>query len=407
MQSGASQSNKIVPLESLRGVAAFIVVAGHFVLGFFPQYHGVAPGAIPGKQLQELPWFVFINSVAWVNFFFVLSGFVLSYRFFSTRSNTRLFYSAVKRWPRLFPLALISTILSFLLIKLGLYTYYSASRVTQSNWMENLAWSSKGGRFEVTFWEAFSQGFYKTFFFGESFLNSSLWTMHYEFIGSLIVFAIIPLFNRKKLSTGVFIYLIALALVVFGPTLGSFETALIIPFLTGCFFSFYFVQHRNSVDHERPNIIILILALIFSFIALGFLGPPKGFYSFLNVVPLEYLTLFQISLHTLASIILVYYVLVHKGMYRILDGKVGRFLGRISFALYVIHVPIMFSVSTAIFLKLVPSFGHTLSAFMTFFASLPILLFVSWLMSLLDEKWRIKINHLSSIKANLRMFATK
>ena len=407
MQPGASLSNKIVPLESLRGVAALIVVAGHFVLGFFPQYHGVAPGAIPGKQMQEFPWFVFINSVAWVNFFFVLSGFVLSYRFFSTRSNDRLFYSAIKRWPRLFPLALISTISSFLLIKLGFYTYYSASRVTQSNWMENLAWSSKGGWFEVTFWEAFSQGFYKTFFFGESFLNSSLWTMHYEFIGSLIVFAIIPIFNRKKLCTGVLVYLTAVAAVVFCPTIGFFENTLIIPFLSGCFFSFYFAQHRNFLGNQRPNSMIFILALAFSLIALGFLGPPKGFYRFLNVVPIQYLTLFQISLHTLASIILIYYVLVHKGLYRILDGKVGRFLGRISFALYVIHVPIMFSVSTAIFLKFVPSFGHTWSAFMAFFASLPILLFVSWLMSLLDEKWRKQVNQISSLKDRLRFSTIK
>jgi len=75
-----------------------------------------------------------------------------------------------------------------------------------------------------------------------------------------------------------------------------------------------------------------------------------------------------------------------------LDGRLGRFLGRISFALYVIHIPIMFSVSTAVFLKLLPSLGYGWSVTVAFLATLPILLLVSWLMSLLDEVWCKKVN---------------
>lgn len=387
-----SNSKKIVPLESLRGIAAFIVFVGHFILGFLPQYHGVAPGGISGKQLQESPLFFFINGSGWVTFFFVLSGFVLSYRFYAQRTNDGLAGAIIKRWPRLFPLALISTVFSFLMIKFGLYTYYEASQVTQSDWMANLAWGSKGGVFEITFWEAFTQGFFTTFFRGDQFLNSSLWTMHYEFIGSLIVFGMIPLFNGQRFLNGLLMYVIAIAVVTFSPISKGFSPLFMIAFISGCFFSFYYAQHRNSVTDEQPNSILFILGLAFSFLALGFLSPAKGFYSFLNVIPNEYLTLFQVSVHTIASIILIYYALNHNGLYRMLDGKLGRFLGRISFALYVIHVPILFSVSTAVFLKLVPTFGHAYSAVIAFFATLPILLLVSWLMSLLDERWCKKVN---------------
>ncbi len=388
----ASETKKITPLESLRGIAAFIVFIGHFVLGFLPQYHGLAPAGIPGKQLQESPLFFFINGSGWVTFFFVLSGFVLSYRFYTQRTNDHLAAAVIKRWPRLFPLALISTIFSFLMIEFGLYSYFQASQITQSDWMAKLAWGSKGGAFEVTFWEAFTQGFFTTFFRGDLFLNSSLWTMHYEFIGSLIVFGMIPIFNQQKLLNGFLMYLIAIAVILLSPISNGFLPLFMIAFVSGCFFSFYLAQHRNSRGNNQPNLILFILGITFSFLALGFLSPAKGFYSFLNVIPNEYLKLFQICAHTLASIILIYYALNHDTIYRMLDGRLGRFLGRISFALYVIHIPIMFSVSTAVFLKLLPSLGYGWSVTVAFLATLPILLLVSWLMSLLDEVWCKKVN---------------
>ena len=386
------EHKKIASLESLRGIAAFIVFFGHFILGFVPQYHGLAPAGIPGKQLQETPLFFFINGSGWVTFFFVLSGFVLSYRFYSQRTNEHLAAAIIKRWPRLFPLALISTLFSFLMIEYGLYSYYQASQITQSDWMAKLAWGGKGGAFEVTFWEAFTQGFFTTFFRGDQFLNSSLWTMHYEFIGSLVVFGMIPIYNGQKLINGFLIYLIAIAVIIFSPINNGFLPLFMIAFVSGCFFSFYLAQHQYIKSKNQPSLILFSLGLIFSFLALGFLSPAKGFYNFLNIIPSEYLTLFQISIHTIASLILIYYALNHNGLYRILDGRVGRFLGRISFALYVIHVPILFSVSTAVFLRLMPSIGYTYSVVVAFFITLPILLLLAWLMSLLDEKWCRKVN---------------
>jgi len=387
-----SSTNKIAPLESLRGIAAFIVFAGHFVLGFLPHYHGVAPGGIEGKQLQESPLFFFFNGSGWVTFFFVLSGFVLSYRFYSLGNNKGLAHSLIKRWPRLFPLALISTLLSFVLIKFGLYSYFEASQITKSDWMSKLAWSVKGGVFEISFWEAFTQGFFVTFFRGDNFLNTSLWTMHYEFIGSLIVFGMIPLFNGQSLLTGFIMYLVSLAVIIFSPISEGFIPLFMIPFISGCFFSFYLVQIKSVSSPKGHNSLFFFLGLVYSFFALGFLSPAKGFYEFLNTIPNEYLMLFQICIHSTASLILIYYAINHRVFSRVLDNCVGRFLGRISFALYIIHVPIMLSLSTSLFLKLLMNMSYNVSVVITFIITLPILLFVSWLLSLLDEKWCSVVN---------------
>ncbi len=387
-------AQKLIPLESLRGIAAFIVFLGHFMQGFLPQRYGVDSSAIVGGNLQETPFFIFFNGSGWVTFFFVLSGFVLSYRFFQTRDLAKLPGAVIKRWPRLFPIALISTVFSYLMISWGWYTHVEAAAVTGSSWMERLASSSRGGVFDVDFGEAFSQGFYLTFFRGDYYLNSSLWTMHYEFIGSLLVFAIIPFLNGRNIRLAIPLLLLAVAVILFSPVRG-FVSAYLIAFTLGCFYSYYHcqVRPRSSLKASAaPSCFWLIPGGLFVFFALGYLEPAKGFYLFMAEVLPDYAQNVRIVLHTLASLILIEMVLRFPKFYALLDGRLGRFLGRCSFSLYVIHVPLMFSVSTGVFLALIVPLGYMWSLFVSFIVTVPILLYVSWLMSLIDERWCRKVN---------------
>jgi hypothetical protein len=41
-----------------------------------------------------------------------------------------------------------------------------------------------------SFWDAFSQGAFYTFFRGDAYYDSSLWSMRYELIGSLLAFGL-------------------------------------------------------------------------------------------------------------------------------------------------------------------------------------------------------------------------
>ncbi|WP_425547697.1 acyltransferase family protein, partial [Aminobacter niigataensis] len=115
---GASHSNKLVALESLRGIAACVVVITHCTLAFYPQfvaslYNGMTPSAF---QVYAGPWLILFNGAAAVLIFFVLSGFVLSRRYFLTGDASVLLASAIKRWPRLMGLVLVSTITSVTLL---------------------------------------------------------------------------------------------------------------------------------------------------------------------------------------------------------------------------------------------------------------------------------------------------
>jgi peptidoglycan/LPS O-acetylase OafA/YrhL len=63
------RSNRATHLEAMRGIAALVVVASHLTLTF--RSTDIAPGA---------PWFALIKISAPVVFFFVLSGYVLSFK---------------------------------------------------------------------------------------------------------------------------------------------------------------------------------------------------------------------------------------------------------------------------------------------------------------------------------------
>ena len=378
-------SRKIAPLESMRGIAAFIVFLFHFLLGFAPQYHGQeAATAIPGGNLIETPFFFLFNGVAAVTFFFVLSGFVLSYSYFNKGINDGILVSVIKRWPRLFPLALISTLISWMMIHYGLYSYSEAAQVTQSQWMSRFA-SSNGNFLGLSFYDAFRQGFFYTFFRGDYNLNTSLWTMHYELIGSLLVFALIPLLNGTDRRQ-------ALMLFVLFMVTAYYTSPYMCAFIMGCFLSYYRCQVRPSLPSFHANRLLFIVGLTIVILMFGYTDPARGFYSFMHHENRELMKALRIMVHSLASVILIQMILSYDGFYKLLDGRAGRLLGRCSFALYVIHVPLMFTFSTAVFLALLDVIGYLNSVIVTFILTLPLLFLISWLLSKIDELWCRQVN---------------
>jgi len=378
-------SRKITPLESMRGIAAFVVFLFHFLLGFAPQYHGQeAATAIPGGNLYETPFFFLINGHAAVTFFFVLSGFVLSYSYFSKGINDGLQISVIKRWPRLFPLALISTLISWMMIHYGLYSYTEAAQVTQSQWMSRFA-SSYGDFLGLSFTDAFRQGFFYTFFRGDYNLNTSLWTMHYELIGSLLVFGLIPLLNGAGRKQALILFVLLM--------LAAFYTSpYMCAFIMGCFLSYYRCQVRPSMPPFHANRVLLIIGLVVVILMFGYMDPARGFYSFMHSENRDLMKALRIVLHSLASVILIQMIMSYDGFYKLLDGRIGRLLGRCSFALYVIHVPLLFTFSTAVFLALLDVIGYQNSFIVTFVLTLPVLFLISWLLAKIDEFWCRKVN---------------
>ena len=83
---------KIKYLDGLRGLAAFVVVFHHFILAFYPALFfgdNATPHLRAGLEafVSGTPINLLYNGNFAVSIFFVLSGYVLSYKFFVRKKS--------------------------------------------------------------------------------------------------------------------------------------------------------------------------------------------------------------------------------------------------------------------------------------------------------------------------------
>src|SRR5262249_3875095 len=170
---------KDIALEAIRGGAALVVVVWHVCVGFFPfSLNGWWQGS---------PLNLFMNGQSAVQLFFVLSAYVLTRRYFESGNNCILLKGAVKRWPRLMRPVLLVVLASYMLFKLDLYQFGQAAAAVGSPLLIKFL-SAYDTKPEIHLWGALLQVSFFTFFAGEHFYDTPLWTMHPEFVGSFIAF---------------------------------------------------------------------------------------------------------------------------------------------------------------------------------------------------------------------------
>lgn len=177
-------------LEGLRGLAALGVLLAHILLALFPYLAHYSPraGDIPQAHWWEtylsLPIFtVFFNGNFAVSIFFVLSGYVLTKKFFETDDIRVLRKGAIKRYPRLVIPAAFSVIFAWSLMSLG---WIRTDLVPK---LQGAGWPTSQYRTVYTFQEALWNGFVGAPILNDIALNVPLWTIQIELFGSLFLFA--------------------------------------------------------------------------------------------------------------------------------------------------------------------------------------------------------------------------
>jgi len=188
---------KIEYLNGLRGVAAFEVIFHHFILAFYPAlfFGGTWTNHMAGNMEDLASKSVF--TVLWdgnfaVYIFFVLSGFVLSHKFFLKKEHEIVMASAVKRYFRLALPVAFSVLVAFILMKLSLFYNQPAGDAAGSGWLSSF-WT-----FRPDFQESLRQAFYGTFFLDTFQYNVVLWTIAHEFMGLFLIYAFLAIVGKAK-----------------------------------------------------------------------------------------------------------------------------------------------------------------------------------------------------------------
>lgn len=354
---------RFLELEGLRGIAAIVVASYHGLLGFFTVAFLGTLAVTHSTQnsyfetmLLGNPLAVFLSGTFAVSIFFVLSGFVLSIGFFQTGREDIVKSLAVRRYFRLMLPALASTLVCLIAIKIGVSRVHEAQALTGSAWMAAM-WNPPYGILD-----AFKSALFGIFVDGHSAYNNVLWTMTTEFIGSFMVFITLLVAGKSSYR---WIAYILLGVLSIGTWYMAFVAGMIIADL---------YSHSSNTKYTHPILLTVLLAGI----AIYFGGyPAVGSYgTYYSWIP----STLQIACYVIGAIAAVLIALWSKSVRRFLAWRPISNLGKYTFSLYLIHIPVIYTFTYWLFLKLHLhyGYGYTVSAVVALVASVPILIGVTY-----------------------------
>jgi len=322
-------SGRIAALDGLRGVAAAVVVVFHWLCLFHWELTPVFAEAPP--RIVDTPLAILWNGPFAVSVFFVLSGFVMAAA--AERRRERLVANVVTRYLRLALPVTVSVLLAWALLSLmpEAVARMQAASAEPSPWLHYTYSDSIPGVHL-----ALADGLVANFLRGTSWFNNVLWTMQIELVGSVLLFVLYWLAEgRLRLWL-----LAATGLVV----VVLFRDAYL-AFVTGA--ALFEAARRGLLD--RVPLWVGALALGTGLL-LG--APSEGAHARLGLpeaLP-EALWLGNAGglVPVLAATLLLLAVLTLRPLGVLLSMRGPQWLGRISFGLYLVHVPPLYTlVATA------------------------------------------------------------
>ncbi len=348
-----------------------MVLFCHLLLAFYPELtqHSIAAlmnythSSTLSNLLQAYINIIFDGSLA-VFIFWFMSGYVISIPLFKNTEHHIVLNAFVKRYFRLALPALASVLIAYGLLKLGVM-YHLKVNVFLNDKNEN--WIGLFYNFEPNFLLAIKNALWNAFFdYHEvSAYNASLWTMNQELYGSFLCYFLFAIFRQHHKR-----YLVYF---IIGCVLFALNNFALVTFLAG--FILCDMDYNKDFISEIKN---KIESYFFS----------KWYMAWPALLGLLYFAGKKIHVDlrdAFSSILLVYILIKYIPFKKFFEQKILLWLGKISFSVYLLHLPIICSFSSYLFLEL--PYSNSSKALLTAVISIPFILGVSVLFNrLVDQK---------------------
>ncbi len=303
-------------LDGIRGIAAFLVVIGHFRHYFFNQNNNSPFYIFIWSRLN----YFFLNGAFCVELFFVLSGFVLTYNY--VKNHNFIKKQVFKRVYRLVVPVILSLLIYLILIKLNLLYYYHKVD-SNSTIFENIIYFFKSG---IAFFLNSDLYFIS--------INSSLWTIPIELFWSYLLFVIfIVIQTVNSLTIKSILFFVSTLIVVKYSQLPYMEYGMLF-----CFGGILAINYENIIHYFsslKIKLILLILILLFVY------AVERDWLPQLDCAYFKW--------SNLVALLLIFLSLIIKRIQLFFSTNYLKWLGKISFALYLLHISVLGSISTFIF----------------------------------------------------------
>ncbi len=288
-------------LDSARGIAALMVFASHFIIRNF------------GDNRTTRAWLILFNGNDAVSFFFVLSGFVLSYKYIvlSKPLDIKKFY--VSRIFRLFPAYFLVIVWSILFAGRHFLNIYAIKDFFIYN--------------KYGFWEeALLLRFHNTFYYPG-------WTLSVEMLGSFLIpfYVALAIYNKKLVP-----YLIVVLLIIGNNFFFSY--IFLFGIVASCNFSEITGKSFRETKLFRYRYPLIIASLIlFSLRQFDAIFPFGQRYKYIA----GYLGVDFFTYSAPACFVFLVIMLCNKKLQHFLENRVLVYLGKISYSIYLVHVVVI------------------------------------------------------------------
>ncbi len=314
-------------LDGLRGVAAILVVLYHIFEGFsFAELTNNAGDGII-RTLNH-------GHIA-VDFFFILSGFVISYAYDDRWGKMSTWQFFKRRLIRLHPMLIMGAIIGVITFAISGFAKWDGSTTP-------ISWAMTAMLLTMLMIPAVPGVSYEVRGNGEMFpLNGPGWSLFFEYVGNIVYALFIRRLSTKVLA--------------------------ILTIVLGCLHSWFFIGNVSGYDMvgvgwtiDEVNFWGGLIRMLFP-LTMGMLiartfkpRKVKGTFAICSVVlillfALPYIpstaTISTNSLYEVVCIALIFPFIVWLGAcgnFGAKSEKIGKLLGDISYPLYIVHYPIMY-----------------------------------------------------------------
>lgn len=363
------EKERFLWIDGLKGICCILIFVHHFICAFYTAFvFGLNYPAHTNfdKLISESVISVFINGNFLVFIFCTISGFVIARSFMKKGKKQDLLKVTLKRYLRLCIPVLLLGMIVWLLSSFKLFFHLEAAPLTGSS-----IWLGAYYLVKLSLKDILISALFKTPFYGDSYISNALWMYGNFLLGSIVIYFLCLVFDKKKKRDSLFLIVPLMACLI--------NESFIACFISGYWLNFLVDDLKIDKIKWKP-----LLAFILIFVGLFLGGYPFG------VMPDNYYHYLKFSNcflpHFLAAVFLISGLYLAPFWQKFLSNKLFLWLGKLSFAIYLVHIPLIYSYSSYLFLRLIGNNRYNWDCLIVFIGTLCLLLLFSYLFYLLEAK---------------------
>lgn len=367
--------NKISWANCLKGILCLAVFTSHFLLAFYPASYGgditLSHNAVDVLLAKE-PFAILFNGRYCVYLFLTIGAYVFADKLLKSSNSKKEGYSLFKRYFRFAIPLFVVCLITLLIYKLKLFTNIECSKITKSWWLETLYAN------ELNLYNLFTNPFFLIPFVGESTYSTAFWMLNYSFFGTYLVYILAVIFRNKKINI-IFITLPLFWLFINSSIYLSFVLGFLVAYIDNNF-------ELNIFDNKWLCFLFVVVGFIFGSIPIS----AASRFELVNQLlksPLAYKIEIKKTCYEISSFLIIF------GLCKLFNNddksnmKLLNKIGDISFSIYLIHIALICSISSTLFMALYRiCSNYDIAVFITYIISLIVLIVLSTLFDILIEK---------------------